>query len=81
MAKSLKEEGISLHKNRVAGQTFRVVLTADLEDCDFTIQWREIPGAISEGSTGQEALDTHTEVLAELLDQGQKPKARTGQAG
>ena len=68
-------------KVRVAGQTFTVVLTPDLEDGGFTIQCREIPGAISEGATEQEALDTITEVLAEHLDQGQEPKAGAGQAG
>ncbi|MCX5893339.1 MAG: MerR family transcriptional regulator, partial [Deltaproteobacteria bacterium] len=35
----------------VDGQTFTVVLTPDLEDGGFTIQCREIPGAISEGET------------------------------
>ena len=44
-------------KVRVAGQTFTVILTPDLEDGGFTIQCREIPGAISEGATEQEALD------------------------
>ncbi|OGR31213.1 MAG: hypothetical protein A2139_09560 [Desulfobacca sp. RBG_16_60_12] len=71
-----KEENL-----RVAGQTFTVVLTPDLEAGGFTIQCREIPGAISEGATEQEALDTLTEVLAEHLDQMQEPKAGEGQAG
>ena len=66
---------------RVAGQTFTVVLTPDLEDGGFRIQCREIPGAISEGATEQEALDTITEVLAEHLGQGQEPRAGEGQAG
>ena len=68
-------------KVRVAGQTFTVVLTPDLEAGGFTIQCREIPGAISEGTTEQEALDTLTEVLAEHLGQGQEPEAGAGQAG
>jgi DNA-binding transcriptional MerR regulator len=68
-------------KVRVAGQTFTVVLTPDLEAGGFTIQCREIPGAISEGATEQEALDTVYEVLAEHLGQMQEPKAGEGQAG
>lgn len=68
-------------KVRVAGQTFTVVLTPDLEDGGFTIQCREIPGAISEGATEQEALDTITEVLAEHLDQVHEAKAGEGQTG
>lgn len=62
-------------KVRVAGQTFTVVLTPDLEDAGFTIQCRKFPGAISGGATEQEALDILTEVLAEHLAQGQEPKA------
>jgi len=66
---------------RVAGQTFTLVLTPDLEDGGFTIQCREIPGAVSGGATEQEALDTITEIIAEHLVQGQEPKAGAGQAG
>jgi DNA-binding transcriptional MerR regulator len=61
-------------KVRVAGQTFTVVLTPDLEAGGFTIQCREIPEAISEGATEQEALDTVYEVLAEYLGQMQEPR-------
>jgi DNA-binding transcriptional MerR regulator len=67
-------------KVRVAGQIFTVVLTPDLESDAFTIHCREIPGAISEGATEQEALDTIYEVLAEHLGQGQETKAEAGKA-
>jgi predicted RNase H-like HicB family nuclease len=63
---------------RVAGQTFTVVLTPDLEEGGFTIQCREIPGAILGGVTEQEALDTLAEVLAEHLHHGQGPNAGKG---
>ena len=65
-------------KVRVAGQTFTVILTPDLEEDGFTIQCREIPGAISEGATEQEALDAIYEILAEHLDQEQGPKTGAG---
>ena len=52
----------------VDGQTFSVVLTPDLEDGGFTVQCREIPGAISEGETEHEALDNIIEVLEEHFD-------------
>jgi len=68
-------------KVRVKGQTFTVVFTSGLEDGGFTVQCQEIPGAIAEGATEQEALDTLTEVLAEHLGQGQEPKAGEGRAG
>jgi len=58
-----KEEKVT-----VAGQTFTVVLTPDLEDGGFTIQCREIPGAISEGETQQECLDNIIEVLEEHFE-------------
>jgi predicted RNase H-like HicB family nuclease len=47
----------------VAGQTFTVVLTPDLEDGGFTIQCREEPAAISQGETEQEALDNILDAL------------------
>jgi DNA-binding transcriptional MerR regulator len=68
-------------KVRVAGQTLTVVLTPDLEAGSFTIHCREIPGAISEGATEQEALDSLSEVLAEHHGQMQEPQAGEGQAG
>jgi DNA-binding transcriptional MerR regulator len=55
-------------KVMVDGQTLTVVLTPDLEDGGFTIQCREITGAISEGETEQEALDNIVEVLEEHFD-------------
>jgi len=68
-------------KVRVAGQIFTVVLTPDLGAGGFTIQCREIPGAIAEGATEHEALDTLTEVLAAHLDRGQEPQGKEGQGG
>ena len=67
-------------KVRVAGQTFTAVLTPDLEAGGFTIHCREIPGAISEGATEHEALDTLAEVLTEHLEQVQESKAGVDQA-
>lgn len=49
------------------GQTFTVVLIPDLEDGGYTVQCQEIPGAISEGDSEQEALDNIIEVLEEVL--------------
>jgi len=68
-------------KVRLAGHTFTVVLTPDLENGGFRIHCREIPGAISRGATETEALDALYEVLAQHLDQGPEPQAGTGQAG
>ena len=47
------------------GKSFAVVLTPDLVDGGFSAQCQEIPGAISQGETEQEALDNVVEVLEE----------------
>ena len=49
----------------VDGQKFTAVLTPDIEDGGYTVQCQEIPAAISQGETEQEALDNIIEVLEE----------------
>ena len=49
----------------VDGQNFTAVLTPDIEDGGYTVQCQEIPAAISQGETEQEALDNIIEVLEE----------------
>ena len=48
---------------RVAGRTFTVVLTPDLEEGGFTGYCRELPGTSSRGDTEPEALDSILEAL------------------
>jgi len=62
-------------KVRVAGRTFTVVLTPDLEEGGFTSQCREIPGTISQGDTEPEALDNIMEALQAAIE-----PERAGQA-
>lgn len=50
----------------VAGQTFTVVLTPDLEGGGYTAQCQEIPAASAEGDTEQEALNNMEAILEEL---------------
>jgi len=59
------------------GQTFTVILTPDLEDGGYTVQCQEIPGAIADGDTEQEALDNIIGALEEVL---RFEKARPTQA-
>jgi predicted RNase H-like HicB family nuclease len=59
---------LTIHKEEkvmVEDRTFTAVLTPDLEDGGFTVQCKEVPAAISQGETEQEALDNITEVLEE----------------
>lgn len=56
-------------KVMAAGQNFTVVLTPDLEDGGFTVQCKEIPAAISEGETEQEAIDNIIDALELCLEQ------------
>lgn len=68
-------------KIMVEGQEFTVVLTPDLEDGGFMVQCREIPGAVSQGETEQEALDNISEVLEEHFEYVKERQAREAQAG
>jgi predicted RNase H-like HicB family nuclease len=59
----------------VEGRTFTAVLTPDLEDGGFSAQCREIPGAVSQGETEQEALDNISAVLEEHFGYEKKRQA------
>lgn len=63
-------------KVMVEGRELTVVLTPDLEDGGFMVQCREIPGAVSQGETEQEALDNISEVLEEHHEYVKKRQAR-----
>jgi predicted RNase H-like HicB family nuclease len=67
-------------KIMVGGKAFTVVLTPDLEDGGFMVQCREIPGAVSQGETEQEALDNISEVLEEHLEYVKERQAREARA-
>jgi len=58
-----REERIS-----VGNEWFTAVLTPDLEDGGFTVVCREIPAAISQGETLQEALDNLADAIELCLD-------------
>jgi len=63
-------------KVRVAGRSFTVVLTPDLEEGGFTSHCREIPGTSSQGDTEPEALDNLLEVLQAMIQPGGKVRPR-----
>ncbi len=65
-------------KVMVAGRTFTVVLTPDLEDGGFTVQCKEEPAAISQGETEQEALDNIVDALELCLDHEEELQAAKG---
>ncbi len=64
----------------VRGKPFTLVLTPDLEEGGFTVTCKEIPGAISQGETEQEAIDNVTEVLEEHFQYVEERKARKAKA-
>jgi len=64
----------------VEGRHFTVILTPDLEDGGFTVQCKEVPAAISQGETVQEALDNIAEVLEEHLEYVKEQQAGEAQA-
>jgi len=67
-------------KVMAADKEFTVAITPDLEDGGFTVQCREIPAAISQGGTEQEALDNIAEVLEEHLEYVKNVEAGKSQA-
>ena len=67
-------------KIMVKGRSFTAVLTPDLEDGGFTVQCKEIPAAISQGETEQEALDNIIEVLEEHFEYEKELKSGKAQS-
>ena len=67
-------------KIMVEGRSFTAVLTPDLEDGGFTVQCKEIPAAISQGETEQEALDNILEVLEEHFEYEKELKSGKAQS-
>jgi DNA-binding transcriptional MerR regulator len=58
-----KEENVS-----ISGRQFTAVLTPDLEEGGYTVTCKEIPAAISQGETIQEALDNIADAIELCLD-------------
>ena len=52
----------------VSGRRFTAVLSQDLEDGGYTVQCKEIPAAISQGETIQEALDELADAIGLCLE-------------
>jgi predicted RNase H-like HicB family nuclease len=52
----------------VQNRTFTAVLTPDLEDGGYTVTCKEIPAAISQGETTQEALDNLVDAIELCLE-------------
>jgi len=65
-----KEEQVTVN-----ARTFTVVLTPDLEDGGYTVQCKEIPAAISQGESEQEALDNIIDALELCLDHEKEVQA------
>jgi predicted RNase H-like HicB family nuclease len=52
----------------VGNREFTVVLTPDLEEGGYTVACKEIPTAISQGETIQEAVDNITDAIELCLE-------------
>jgi predicted RNase H-like HicB family nuclease len=55
-------------KISVGNRMFTAVLTPDLEEGGYTVACKEIPTAISQGETIQEALDNIADAIALCLE-------------
>jgi DNA-binding transcriptional MerR regulator len=67
-------------KVRVRNQSFSVALTPDFEAGGYTVQCKEIPAAISQGETEQEAIDNIIEVLEEHFEYVKEQEAGKAKA-
>jgi len=66
---TIKNLEVPIQEHVNVGRTeFTVVLTPDLEDGGYTVQCREIPAAISQGETIQEALDNVVDAIELCLE-------------
>lgn len=63
-------------ENVFVGETrFTAILRPDLEDGGYTVSCKEIPAAISQGETIEEALDNLVDALALCLETKAEVKA------
>jgi len=60
----------------VSGQRFSAVLSRDLEDGGYTVNCKEIPAAISQGETIQEALDNLGDAIELCLEAEEELRRR-----
>jgi DNA-binding transcriptional MerR regulator len=67
-------------KVMVEGQELIIMLTPNLVDGGYTVQCWEIPGAVSQGETEQEALDNISEILDEHFAYVKERQAKEAQA-
>ena len=67
-------------KVKVRGRSFIVVLTPDLEEGGYAVTCKEIPAAISQGETEQEAIDNIIDALELSLSTEEELKKRKARA-
>jgi DNA-binding transcriptional MerR regulator len=67
-------------KVKVRGRPFTVVLTPDLEEGGYAVTCKEIPAAISQGETEQEAIDNIIDALELSLSTEEELKKRKARA-
>jgi len=68
-------------KLHVGNNVFTAILTPDLEDGGYTATCEEIPAAISQGETIQEALDNLAEAIDLCLETEAQLRLRRAEAG
>ncbi len=68
-------------KVKMRGRFFTVILTPDLEEGGYTVTCKEIPAAISQGETEQEAIDNIIDALELCLTTEKELSTRRIQAG
>jgi len=68
-------------KVKVRGRSFTVILTPDLEEGGYAVTCKEVPAAISQGETEQEAVDNIIDALELCLTTEEELGKRRAKAG
>jgi len=78
---TIKKLGVPREEKVIIGDSqFTAVLTPDLEDGGFTVVCKEIPAAISQGETIQEALDNIADAIELCLETEEALRTRRARA-
>jgi len=52
---------------KISGETYHLRVTRDIEDGGFVVQCKELPGALSQGDTAEEALNMGKDAIRTVL--------------
>lgn len=66
---------------RVGGRAYHLIVTSDTEEGGYVVQCRELPGALEQGDTSEEAIANGKSAIASVLSFQRQRRGRLVQAG